>query len=43
MQPDLEARLRHLLGPNLQTGALRAVLALGAFSAIGAFLAWMVI
>jgi hypothetical protein len=33
--------LRTVLGPNLQMGALRAVLILGAFAFIGACLAWL--
>ena len=33
--------LRLVLGSNLQTGALRAVLILGAFAFIGASLAWL--
>lgn len=34
--------LRRVLGPNLQVGALRAVLFLAAFSAIGALLAYLI-
>ena len=33
---------RAVLGQTLQTGALRAILLLGAFSFIGACLAWLV-
>lgn len=34
--------LRTVLGPNLQMGALRAILILGAFAFVGACLAWLV-
>ena len=34
--------LRKVLGTNLQTGALRAVVLLGAFAFVGAFLAWLI-
>lgn len=34
--------LRAVLGDTLQTGALRAILILGAFSAVGAVVAWLV-
>ena len=34
--------LRRVLGTNLQVGALRAVLLLAAFSAIGALLAYLI-
>lgn len=37
-----DQRLRAILGTNLQTGALRAVLLLGAFSFIGALVAFLV-
>ena len=33
--------LRTIMGTNLQTGALRAILILGAFTFIGASLAWL--
>jgi hypothetical protein len=35
--------LRNVLGANLQTGALRAILLLVAFSFVGALLAYLVI
>ena len=34
--------LRTVLGPNLQVGALRAVLILAAFSALGALAAYLI-
>ncbi len=34
--------LRAILGPNLQIGALRAILILAAFSAIGALAAYLI-
>jgi hypothetical protein len=34
--------LRKVLGTTLQTGALRAVVLLGAFTFVGAFLAWLI-
>ena len=34
--------LRSVLGNNLQGGAARAVILLGAFSALGALIAWLV-
>ena len=34
--------LRSLLGNSLQGGAARAVILLGAFSALGAIIAWLV-
>lgn len=34
--------LRSLLGNSLQGGAARAVILLGAFSALGAVIAWLV-
>lgn len=34
--------LRKVLGTTLQTGALRAVLLLGAFTFAGAFVAWLI-
>ena len=34
--------LRTILGSNLQTGALRAILILGAFAFVGASLAWLI-
>jgi hypothetical protein len=34
--------LRKVLGKTLQTGALRAVLLLGAFTFVGAFVAWLI-
>lgn len=33
--------LRNVLGPTLQTAAIRAVLLLGAFAVCGAVLAWL--
>ena len=42
MPKDSDSILRTALGDNLQTGALRAVLFLAAFSAIGALIAFMV-
>jgi len=33
--------LRKVLGKTLQTGALRAVVLLGAFAFVGAFVAWL--
>lgn len=33
---------RAVLGQNLQTGALRAVIILGAFAFVGASVAWLV-
>ncbi len=33
---------RAILGQNLQTGALRAIIILGAFAFVGATLAWLV-
>ena len=41
MNPSDKA-LRTVLGPNLQMGALRAILILGAFAFIGACCAWLV-
>ena len=35
--------LRNVLGANLQTGALRAILLLAAFSLLGALLAYVVV
>lgn len=35
--------LRNVLGPNLQTASLRAILALAAFAVIGALLAWLLV
>ena len=34
--------LRKVLGTTLQTGALRAVVLLGAFTFVGAFVAWLI-
>lgn len=34
--------LKSILGSNLQTGALRAVLILAAFTFVGATLAWLI-
>ena len=34
--------LRKVLGTTLQTGALRAVLLLGAFTFVGALVAWII-
>ncbi|HYZ62231.1 MAG TPA: hypothetical protein VE650_07235 [Acetobacteraceae bacterium] len=36
-----DAILRKVLGPTLQTGALRAVLLLAAFAAVGAGCTWL--
>ena len=43
MTKDSDSILRSVLGDNLQTGALRAVLLLAAFAFIGALLAFMVV
>jgi hypothetical protein len=43
MAIDSDILLRKALGNNLQTGALRAILILGAFSVIGAFLAFFIV
>ena len=40
---DSDNLLRTVLGPNLQTGALRAVLLLAAFAFLGALLAYLVV
>ena len=40
---DSDNLLRTVLGTNLQTGALRAILLLAAFAFIGALLAYLVI
>lgn len=37
-----DSMLRTVLGPTLQGGAARAVIILGAFSAFGAIIAWLV-
>lgn len=43
MENNNDAILRQVLGDNLQTGALRAILMLAAFAAIGALLAYFVV
>ena len=43
MVPDSDKILRSVLGENLQTGALRAILLLAAFAFVGALLAYIVI
>ena len=43
MQTNSDTILRNVLGDNLQTGALRAVLLLAAFSFIGALVAFMLV
>lgn len=43
MTKDSDSILRSVLGDNLQTGALRAVLLLAAFAFIGALLAFLVV
>ena len=43
MPRDSDTILRTVLGTNLQTGALRAILLLAAFSLIGALLAFLVV
>ena len=43
MPRNTDIILRNVLGHNLQTGALRAILLLAAFSFIGALLAFFVI
>jgi len=42
MSDSSDSMLRRVLGPTLQGGAARAVIILGAFSAVGALLAWLV-
>lgn len=42
MATHSDALLRKVLGTNLQTGAMRAVLLLGAFSVLGALFAIIV-
>lgn len=42
MPKSSDSLLRIVLGPTLQGGAARAVLLLGAFSALGALIAWLV-
>ncbi len=42
MVKDSDTILRNILGDNLQTGALRAVLILAAFSAAGALLVMLI-
>jgi hypothetical protein len=37
-----DSMLRSVLGPTLQGGAARAVILLGAFSFLGALIAWLV-
>lgn len=41
MSNPSDKAFRAVLGQNLQTGALRAILFLGAFSFIGACVAWL--
>ena len=41
MAHDSDSILRSVLGNNLQTGAMRAILLLAAFSAVGAFFAFI--
>ena len=41
MPDESEASVRALLGSSLQTGAARAVLILGAFSFVGALVAYL--
>ena len=41
MAQDSDSILRTVLGDNLQTGAMRAILLLAAFSAVGAFVAFI--
>ena len=43
MANDSDTILRNVLGANLQTGALRAVLLLAAFAFVGALLAYLVV
>jgi hypothetical protein len=43
MQIDSDTILRNVLGDNLQTGALRAVLLLAAFAFLGALIAFFVV
>lgn len=43
MANDSDTILRNVLGANLQTGAIRAILLLAAFSFIGAFVAFFLI
>ncbi len=43
MANDSHTILRNVLGANLQTGALRAILLLAAFAFVGALLAYLVI
>ena len=42
MSNPSDSVLRTVLGPTLQTAALRAVLLLGGFAVIGAICAWLV-
>jgi len=42
MSDSSDSMLRRVLGPTLQGGAARAVIILGAFSAVGALLAWLI-
>ncbi len=41
MPNQSDALLRTVLGPTLQTAAIRAVLLLAAFAALGAIFAWL--
>ena len=41
MSNPSDKAFKSILGPNLQMGALRAVLILGAFAFVGASLAWL--
>ncbi len=43
MAIDSDTVLRKALGSNLQTGALRAILILAAFSFLGALLAFLIV
>ena len=43
MANDSDTILRNVLGANLQTGALRAILLLAAFTFVGAILAYIAI
>ena len=41
MSNPSDSMLRSVLGPNLQIGALRAILLLAAFAFVGAGLSWL--
>lgn len=43
MANDNDTILRNVLGANLQTGALRAIIILAAFTFVGALLAYLVV